>query len=110
MKCIKDKPIQKAKFERALTNLQQVNDLLKNKEIDHFDDEDVVAVRSICEKWGKDFPFDFPHLNLTPKGHILSFVLPKIIEKTRTFRKFYAMEEKGEQIHAAMNDIERKIW
>ena len=108
--CIKDKPIEKAKFERALTNLQQVNDLLKNKGIDHFDDEDVVAVRSICEKWGKDFPFDFPHLNLTPKGHILSFVLPKIIEKTRTFRKFYAMEEKGEQIHAAMNDIERKIW
>ena len=110
MTCIKDKPIEKEKFERALTNLQQVNDLLKNKGIDHFDDEDVVAVRSICEKWGKDFPFDFPHLNLTPKGHILSFVLPKIIEKTRTFRKFYAMEEKGEQIHAAMNDIERKIW
>ena len=110
LKCIKDKPIERAKFERALTNLYQINEILKNKDIDYFDDEDVENVRLVCEKWGIDFPFDFPHLNLTPKGHILSFVLPKIIEKTRTFRRFYAMEEKGEQIHAVLNDIERKIW
>ena len=110
LRCISDKPEQKRKFERALTNLQQVNDILKNKDIGSFDDEDMVAVRSICEQWGKDFPFDFPHLNLTPKAHILSFVLPKIVEKTRSFSKFYAMEEKGEQIHAELNDIERKIW
>ena len=110
LKCISDKPTEKAKFERALTNLQRVSDVLKNKDMGTFDDEDMVAVRSICEQWGKDFPFDFPHLNLTPKGHMLSFVLPKLLEETRCFSKFYAMEQKGEQIHAVMNDIERKIW
>ena len=47
---------------------------------------------------------------LTPKGHVLSFVLPKILEEHKSFHKFYAMEELGESIHAALNDIERKIW
>ena len=110
LRCISDQPIQKAKFERALTNLQRVSDMLKNKNIESFDDEDMVTVKSVCEQWGKDWPFDFPHLNLTPKGHILSFVLPKLLEKTRSFSKFYAMEQKGEQIHSQLNDIERKIW
>ena len=50
LKCIKDKPIERAKFERALTNLYQINEILKNKDIDYFDDEDVENVRLVCEK------------------------------------------------------------
>ena len=108
--CIADKPQEKVKFERALTTLQQVNDLLKNKKFESFDEQDLLTIRRICEDWGRDWPKDFPHLNLTPKGHVLSFVLPKILEQVKTFHKFYAMEEMGESIHASMNDIERKIW
>ena len=108
--CIDDKQEEKAKFQRALTNLQQVSDIQKNPKFRRFDEEQLEKVRRICEKWGRDWPKDFPHLNLTPKGHVLSFVLPKILEEHKTFHKFYAMEELGESIHAALNDIERKIW
>ena len=72
--------------------------------------QNLVTVRTICEEWGKNWTSDFPHLNLTPKGHDLSFVLPKILEERRNFYMFYKMEEKGESIHAELNDIERKIW
>ena len=77
LKCIEDKTEEKEKFERGLTTLQQVSDVLKNKHIDHFDDEDLMTIRNICEGWGRNWPKDFQHLNLTPKGHVLSFVLPK---------------------------------
>ena len=110
LKCIDDKPEQMAKFKRGLTTLQQVSDVLKNKKFDQFDDDDLLTIRDICESWGKNWPKDFKHLNLTPKAHALSFVLPKFLEENRTFNKFYAMEEMGESIHAALNDIERKIW
>ena len=110
LKCIDDKPEQMAKFKRGLTTLQQVSDVLKNKKFAQFDDDDLLTIRDICESWGKNWPKDFKHLNLTPKAHALSFVLPKFLEENRTFNKFYAMEEMGESIHAALNDIERKIW
>ena len=108
--CIDDKLEEKVKFQRALTNLQQVSDVLKNPHFQRFEEDQLAKIRRICEKWGRDWPKDFPYLNLTPKGHVLSFVLPKILDEHKTFHKFYAMEELGESIHAALNDIERKIW
>lgn len=109
LNCIDDKQEEKAKFQRALTNLQQVSDILKNPKLRRFDEEQLEKVQIICEKWGTDWPKDFPHLNLTPKGHVLSFVLPKILEEHKTFHKFYAMEELGESIHAALNDREEDL-
>ena len=47
---------------------------------------------------------------MTPKGHNLVFVIPKILKELQTYHMFYKMEEKGESIHAELNDIERKIW
>ena len=47
---------------------------------------------------------DFPHLNITPKGHNLIFVLPKILQEIKSFYMFYKVEEKGESIHAELND------
>ena len=37
-------------------------------------------------------------------------ILPKVIEEHKTFFRFYKVEEKGESIHATMNDIDRKCW
>ena len=67
-------------------------------------------VKYFCEEWGEIWPVLFPQRNITPKGHIMAFVLPRIVEEHRTFFKFYKVEEKGESIHATMNDIERKCW
>ena len=67
-------------------------------------------MRKICERWGENWIKDFPHLNITPKGHDLIFVLPEILKKTRSFHMFYKVEERGESIHADLNSIERKIW
>ena len=54
LNCIDDKPEERAKFERGLTTLQQVSDVLKNKHFDQFGDDDLLTIRSICESWGKN--------------------------------------------------------
>ena len=109
LECISDKPTEEAKYKRALTNLYQVSHMLKSP-IETFDDDDLITVRAICEQWGEDWTNDFENCNLTPKGHVLSFVLPKLLEVRKSFYMFYKMEERGESIHAELNDIERKIW
>ena len=53
---------------------------------------------------------DFPHINLTPKAHDMIWVLPEVLKRRRTFQMFYKMEERGEAIHAELNQIQRRIW
>ena len=48
--------------------------------------------------------------NVSPKGHINSIVLPKSVEYLRSFYRFYKLEQKGEEIHSELNDLERKAW
>ncbi len=66
--------------------------------IEHFNDEEIGYVKQICEKWGGYWTTDFPHLNVTPKGHDLIFVLPEILKRHRSFFMFHKLEEKGESI------------
>ena len=40
----------------------------------------------------------------------MSFVLPEIVRELKTFYRFYKVEQKGEEIHAELNDIDRKAW
>ena len=54
------------KFNRALTTLKEVSNLLKSK-IEHFNDDQMKSVKEVCENWGKNWPDDFPHLNFTPR-------------------------------------------
>ena len=107
--CVKDHENLHSKYSTALTCLANVSDALKTSGED-YEDEDTKMVQSICEEWGKIWPTLFPERNITPKGHILAFVLPKVIEEHKTFFRFYKVEEKGESIHATMNDIDRKCW
>ena len=37
-------------------------------------------------------------------------MIPKAGQEHRSYWRFYKVEEKGESIHAAMNDIDRKCW
>ena len=37
-------------------------------------------------------------------------MLPKAVEEHKSFFRFYKVEQKGESIHATMNDIDRKCW
>ena len=67
-------------------------------------------VKTLCENWGQNWPIDFPNLNITPKGHDLVWVLPELLQHTRSFYMFYKVEGKGESIHAELNSIQRKIW
>ena len=97
------------KFVRALETLANVIDALKMP-LETFDDEDVLLIKNLCEKWGRHWPVDFPNNNITPKCHILTFVIPKVISETRSFFRFYKVEQKGESIHADFNDIDRKVW
>ena len=107
--CIKDLEELHLKYSTALSCLADVSDALRYSGED-FDDEGVQNVKDFCEEWGKIWPVLFPNRNITPKGHILAFVLPKVVEQHRTFFRFYKVEEKGESIHATMNDINRKCW
>ena len=82
--CIKDLDSLHAKYLTALTCLANVSDALRYSGED-FDDEGVEMVKEFCEEWGKIWPVLFPNRNITPKGHILAFVLPKVVEEHRTF-------------------------
>ena len=101
LRCLSDKTDLHKRFE--------VSDIFKSK-IEYFDDDEIEIVRTLCENWGINWPFDFPNLNLTPKGHDLVWVLPEILKQWKTFYMFYKVEEKGESIHAELNSIQRKIW
>ena len=109
LQCVSDKPELHKKFKKALTTLHEVSDIFKSK-IEYFSDDDIKVVKILCEKWGKNWPIDFPNLNITPKGHNLVWVLPEILKHIRSFYMFYKVEEKGESIHADLNSIQRKIW
>ena len=109
LQCVSDKVEVHERFKKALTTLHEVSDIFKSK-IEYFSDEDIKVVKVLCEKWGENWPIDFPNLNITPKGHDLVWVLPEILKHIRSFYMFYKMEEKGESIHAELNSIQRKIW
>ena len=109
LECVKSEVQIYEKFVRALETLADVIDALKMP-TELFQEEDIKAITYLCESWGNQWPTDFGHRNITPKGHILSFVLPKAISELRTFYKFYKVEQKGESIHADLNDIEQKVW
>ena len=109
LKCIEDDKLSHDKFSKALTILADVSDALKMT-CEEFDDHDVKMIQNLCEEWGKLWPDKFSNRNITPKGHILSFVLPKTAKEIRTFYRFYKVEQRGESIHADFNDIDRKAW
>ena len=79
LQCLSDKQNLYKKFKRALTTLHEVSDTFKSK-IEYFTDEEIEVVKNLCENWGKNWPIDFPHLNITPKGHDLVWVLPEIFK------------------------------
>ena len=109
LKCIEDDQISHAKFAKALTILADVSDALKMTQ-EEFSDHDVDMIRYLCEEWGRLWPVQFSNRNITPKGHILSFVLPETAKEIRSFYRFYKVEQRGESIHSDFNDIERKAW
>ena len=85
--CIKDKPDLFLKYSGALTCLANISDSPKTSGPD-FDEEGVEMVKYFCEEWGKIWPVLFPQRNITPKGHIMAFVLPRIVENTEPFSSF----------------------
>jgi len=109
LNCISDKKELYDKFKIALKILQQVSDLCKTSRPDYNDDQ-ISQIQSLCEQWGQHWHLAFPHLNITPKGHDLIFVLPRLLKEHKSLYMFYKVEEKGEAIHAELNDIQRKIW
>ena len=109
LECVSDDKETHDKFKKAIKILADISDAIKMP-IEEFDEEDIKMIKHLCEQWGEFWPKHFPHRNITPKGHITSIVLPKIVEDLRTFYRFYKMEQKGEEIHAALNDLEKKAW
>ena len=75
--------------------------------LEEFDEDDINMIKKICEEWGEYWPKAFPHKNISPKGHIISIVLPKSVEYLRSFYRFYKLEQKGEEIHSELNDLKR---
>ena len=62
------------------------------------------------QEFTKLLPMYFPDTNITRKMHILSFVLPKIIENDETQNicyKFLKVERAGERFHQIWNTLTR---
>jgi hypothetical protein len=109
LNCFQDKLEIVEKYKVPLQCLANVCHKLRI-ENDNFTDEEVAYIKQECEQWSNTWPVNFPHRNITPKGHIFSFVLPKFIEKHRTYHMYYRMEQAGEKMHATLNEISRKLW
>ena len=61
-----------------------------------------------CEEWGKQLPVLFPERTITRKGHCLSIHIPRYLRKyPKLFSKFYALEQRGESLHAKANKLLR---
>ena len=80
--CIKDDKEAHDRFATAVKTLANASDALKLP-MEEFDEDDIKGITSICEHWGKKWPVDFPHKSITPKGHILSYVIPTIAKKRK---------------------------
>ena len=108
LEALGDKPEAIEKYKEALTCLANVDKMLK-VENDNMTDTEVAEIKQECEKWGKIWPNKFSHRNITPKGHWLIFVIPKFIERNRTFHMYYRCEQACEKIHALLNKIESNL-
>ena len=64
LRCLSDKTDLHKRFERALTTLHEVSDIFKSK-IESFDEAEIEIVRTLCENWGRNWPFDFSNLTLS---------------------------------------------
>ena len=87
LKCVEDDKPTFKRFSKALTALANASDVLKTRDYG-FSDYDLVMIRKAFEQWGNIWPKSFTEGNITPKGYILSFVLPKSCEELKTFYKF----------------------
>ena len=87
LKCVEDDKPTFERFSKALTALANASDVLKTRDYG-FSDYDLVMIRKAFEQWGNIWPKSFTERNITPKGYILSFVLPKSCEELKTFYKF----------------------
>ena len=70
-------------------------------------------IRKACEQWGNIWPKSFTERNITPKGYILSFVLPKSREELKTFYNLRGKlveryELRNEEIAVPMRRVFRK--
>ena len=93
IKCLEDDPETHNKFVRAFTTLANAIDALKLP-IKEFKEEYITGIKLICENWGKHWPIDFPHKNITPKGHVLSYVIPKIVQERIFFTCFTRLSKR----------------
>ena len=108
LEAIKDKEDLVEKYTAAIKCLATVDKKLK-MENDNMSEEQVKDIKEECEKWGEIWPHYFTNRSITPKGHWLIFVLPKFIEKNRTFHMYYRCEQACEKIHALLNKIESNL-
>ena len=88
LECLVDKPDEREKYVKALSTLAKVSDSLKTEFADSYDDDDVRLIKGWCEEWGYNWQSDFKK-NLTPKAHIMIFVIPEFIKIHRTFHMFF---------------------
>ena len=84
LKYVEDDENVHKKIVRTFTTLANASYAIKLP-IEEFDEEDIKQIKNTCESWGKFWTKDFPHKNITPKRHILIFVIPKLVEKWKSY-------------------------
>ena len=72
------------------------------------DASDLMDKIKTCEEWSKQLPVLFPERNITRKGHVLSVHVPEYLtENPKLFHKFFKLEQRGEALHAKVNQMQR---
>ena len=72
------------------------------------DEADIQDTIKKCQEWCRQLPVLFPDRNITRKGHVLSVHVPQYLVKFPNYLwKFYALEQRGESLHARCNRLLR---
>ena len=104
-KCLSKNPEMAKKFFHMFKILGNCLEKLKCPPKDEADIQDTIKK---CQEWCRQLPLLFPDRNITRKGHVLSVHVPQYLVKFPNYLwKFYALEQRGESLHARCNRLLR---
>ena len=106
MACLNDRPAIQRKYKKIWEILSTAKKGFSTKNATKAQLEETAQIYA---KFTEVFPMLFPSNHITRKMHVLSIVAPKQIREQGAVYKMMKIEQKGEQIHKQLNDLDSQF-